>query len=47
MKLNLKSKIIITEINKVLQLMREIDPDGDYFGVYALLLEAICELEEV
>lgn len=45
--MTLKSKIITTEIDKVLQLMREIDPDGDYFGVYALLLEAKCELEEV
>lgn len=45
--MTLKSRIITTEINKVLQLMREIDQDGDYLGVYALLLEAKCELEEV
>lgn len=35
--MTLKSKIITTEI----------DQDGDYLGVYALLLEAKCELEEV
>lgn len=44
--MTLKSRIITTEIDKVLQLMREIDQDGDYLGVYALLLEAKCELEE-
>lgn len=45
--MTLKSRIITTEIDKVLQLMREIDQDGDYLGAYALLLEAKCELEEV
>ena len=41
--MTLKSKIITTEIDKVIQLICEIDQDGDYLGVYALLLEAICE----
>ena len=45
--MTLKSKIIATEITKTLQLIEEIDRDGDYLGVYALLLEAKCELEEV
>ena len=39
-----KSKIITKEIDKVLKLIREIDQDGDYIGVYALLLEVKCEL---
>lgn len=43
--MTLKSKIITTEIDKILQLMREIDPGGDYLEVYALLLKAKRELK--
>lgn len=45
--MTLKSKIITTEITIILQLIEEIDPDGDYLGVYSLLLEAKCKLREV
>lgn len=45
--MTLKSKIITTEITKILQIIEEIDPDGDYLGVYSLLLEAKRELREV
>lgn len=45
--MTLKSKIIAVEITKILQLIEEIDQDGDYIGVYALLFEAKCELEEL